>query len=148
MNTPNTTPSDREQIEKLCSEMIAERAAQSSALSAQTRAISLGVLALTWLLLNGTQSTLTEKFHAVSNSLLKIAVCCVLALLFDFLQYILALIETQSALHESEKATSIDDAGYDEQSGWRFASHCAFWLKIATTLVAAAWLLILIVARL
>ena len=143
MTTPTT---DREKIEKICSDMIAERAAQSSALSTQTRAVSLGVLALVWLLLGGTQATLSVKFGAHNNGLLLIAFFAVLALLLDFLQYVLALIETQFALHESMRATTVDEAGYDDGHWLRYASHCCFLAKLAMTFVAAVWLLILILA--
>lgn len=130
------------EVEEIIKELQEDRIAASSALSTQTRTIALGVLALAWLLLSGTEDSLTTKFATHSESLLYIAGLSVLALLLDYAQYIFSLWETDKALKESLEAKSVEAAGYDEKNWRRVASNVCFILKISAGVAAAAWILI------
>lgn len=121
-----------------------DRIAASSALSTQTRTIALGVLALSWLLLSGTEASLTTKFSSYKVNLLWIAGLSVLALLFDYGQYIISLWETDEALKASLTAQSADEAGYDEKSCKRTTANALFLLKVAAGVGAPAWILVVI----
>lgn len=131
----------KKDIDEIIAELQDDRIAASSALSTQTRTIALGVLALAWLLLSGTEDSLT-KFASYSTQLLCIAGLSVLALLFDYAQYIFTLWETDSALKASLGAQSVDAAGYDEKCRKRTAANVSFFLKIFVVFVAAAWILL------
>jgi hypothetical protein len=109
--------------------------------------VSLGVLALVWLLLGGTETALKAKFANATDDLLWIAVITVVGLLLDFVQSITALIEIDFAIRASEKAKRIADVGYDYPV-FRFLSTSAFVLKLVATCWGALWLLHLIMSAL
>lgn len=130
-----------EQIEKRIDEIQNSRDFAAVSISTQARTICLGVLALVWLLLGGTQEALSDKFHCHTNSLLAIAVVCVLALMCDFAQYIVTYIDTDRALDEAIEATTLEQAQFND-GALRKSSQTLFVLKIIATAVASFWLLI------
>ncbi|MCY7290258.1 MAG: hypothetical protein LH624_18950 [Cryobacterium sp.] len=140
----NTGLTDKQQIEKIIADITAERQSASGQLSTQSRAIALGVLAVAWLLLGGTQQPLSERFAGFNESLLWIAAVCVVSLVADFLQYSFTLHETNLALGDSHKAKTADEAGYDDPSWLRRISNACFLLKLSASLFAAGWLLYVI----
>lgn len=135
------TLNEQEQIAALVVSITAERQAASTQLSTQSRAIALGVLAVVWLLLNGSQDTLSKRFATFADPLLWIAATCVIALVADFLQYAFALRETDLALDDTENATKLEEAGYDDPSWLRRLNVASFVLKLVASCVAAGWLL-------
>lgn len=140
----NTGLADKQQIEKIIADITEERQAASAQLSTQSRAIALGVLAVAWLLLGGTQESLTIRFSSLTEPLLWIAGLCVISLVADFLQYGFSLYEISLALDDSHAATKADQAGYNDPSWLRRFSNICFVLKLLTSLVAAAGLLYVI----
>lgn len=128
------------QIEKRIDEIQNARDSAAVSISTQARTVCLGVLALVWLLLGGTQQALSDKFYCYTNSLLAIAVVCVLALMCDFAQYIVTFIDTDKALDEAIEATSLDQAQFND-GALRKTSQTLFVLKIIATAVASFWLL-------
>ena len=140
----NTGLTDKQKIEKIISDITAERQAASGQLSTQSRTIALGVLAVAWLLLGGTQTTLATRFGGFTESLLWIAAVCVVSLVADFLQYSFTLLETNLALDDSHEAKKADEAGYDDPSWLRVATNICFAVKLLSALFAAGWLLCVI----
>lgn len=140
---------------KFIEQAIAERSAQSATVSSQVRSISIGILALTWLFLSGTQPTISSKFASDTTQLLIIAILCLLALTFDFLQYIFALLETDSAINEAERgmpqegSTDPDDGdfGYTVNDTRRIFVTALFWMKIIQLISASCWIIILMIYR-
>jgi hypothetical protein len=104
--------------------------------------ISLGVLAVVWLLLGGTQEALTSKFECYSNSLIVIAALCVLAIAIDLAQYVFTFFDMDSALDDSLEATEIDDAGFHDGSKLSKLTFFCFVTKLCVSGVAALWLVL------
>ena len=148
MTTPqkNESVSTRQEAEAYYAEIRDDRNFASSNLSAQIRTTILAILALTWLLLNGTQAVLEKKFGCFSSLLMWLAALCICALVADFLQGVFAVYETNKAANLSADALSdgrFDDVGYDE-SPLRLASTGLYIGKCAMVVVAGAWLVIII----
>jgi hypothetical protein len=134
----------KKELQEIIAEVQEDRIAASSSLSTQTRTIALGVLALAWLLLNGTEANLAARFSEHRAQLLWISGLSVLALLLDYLQYIFTLCDADAALKASLKASSADEAGYDENSWQRNCATTCFILKIVAGAGAATWILVVI----
>ena len=143
---PEPHSSTREGAETYYAEIRDDRNSASSNLSTQIRSTVLAVLALTWLLLNGTETSLSEKFGCMSSSLMWLAALCVAALAADFLHGVIAVYETNKAAHASADALSegrFDDVGYDESSLLRFTT-VLYVSKCAMVIAAAIWLIVAI----
>lgn len=140
--------SDADELETIRGEVMSARSSASEALSSQVKTIALGVLAIVWLLLGGTEQELSDKFACYTTPLLWIAFVCVVALLADFMQYVFALIESDFALKASLKATRSEDAGFDEGSVLRKLSVTCFIIKLVTAAAAALWLLSIMIGAL
>jgi hypothetical protein len=121
-----------------------ERQVFSEKISGTVRSVSFGVLAIVWLLLNGTEDKLSKTFGAYSDNLLAIAALCVIALLLDFIHLRSALAEIDAALKDSEDAEHPDEVGYDDDSVYRWISNTAFRAKVWAVPIAAVWLLLVI----
>lgn len=114
----------------------------TESLSSQVRALALGVLALVWLFLSGGDDV--PKSVAAHGAQLKlIAVCCVVALLADLLQYVFGYFNTLSVVRGAEKAKQ-EEASFNRKSFAYQARHCAFYVKIFLAVVAAVWIVFLI----
>lgn len=118
-----------------------ERQLASATLSGTCRTVALGVLALVWILISGTQAQIEARFSNYSDGLLYLGGVCVLALLLDGFHYVFSLWENDSALKDSTDATSIDDVGYEEKSVLRKLANACFVGKLTVTLIAALWLI-------
>jgi hypothetical protein len=114
----------------------------SGAISTQTRTTSLGVLAITWLLLSGTEKSLTEKFDIYSNSLLLVAAICIIAIALDFCQYIFSFLVVSDALKDSLQAKKLDSVGFNTSSTLHKLTNYFFFLKIVAASIATIVLLI------
>jgi hypothetical protein len=137
-----------DELKEIRSEAADDRAFASAVLSTQTRTISLGVLALVWLLVSGTQQPLSSRFDCYSSPLLWVAFVCVIGLLLDFLQYVFMLIEADRALKSALAAKKASEAGYDEGDALRVLQTGCFWGKLLVTGFAALWLLTIMLSAL
>lgn len=138
--------STRQEAETYYAEIRDDRNSASSTLSTQIRSTTLAILALTWLLLNGTEDVLEKKFSCFSDSLMWLAALCIGALVADFLQGVCSVYETNKAASASADALSegrFDEVGYDD-SKLRWASTSLYIAKCSMVVLAAAWLVILI----
>lgn len=145
-NKTTKQSSTRQEAETYYAEIRDDRNFASSNLSTQIRTTVLAILALTWLLLNGTVESLNAKFGCMSDSLMWLAAACVSALAADFLHGIIAVYETNKAAHASAEALSeerFDDVGYDE-TPLRLASTFLYFGKCTMVAVAAIWLIVAI----
>jgi len=87
------------------------------------------------------------QFSCYTNVLIIIAALCVLALLFDFFQYLLSLVEVTLSLNVVESAKKDADVVY-EGGHLRTLGNICFAAKLLTTGVAAFWLLSIMLAAL
>ncbi|GAB3366951.1 hypothetical protein GCM10027431_09760 [Lysobacter rhizosphaerae] len=133
---------------EIIKEISAERSAASAALSTQSKTIALGVLAIVWLLLGGTQATLTAKFACYEKPLLWVAIICVVSLVLDFLQYLFSLIESHFALKHTLDSDDVDEAGWEEGHILRKLATACFAAKLLTAAGAAFWLLTIMLSGL
>lgn len=138
------SPSESEAITRSLAGINEARNAASAQISSQLRAFSLGVLALAWLMLSGNDELMRIGFAAFTTSLIWISALCVASLAFDLLQYTFTLVEAELAYSDSENAETADEAGFDEWHPLRITAYVFFGLKIALTLAAACWLLVII----
>lgn len=117
------------------SDLAKELDTYSTILSAQVRSINLGVLGLTWLFLLQDER-LSRLSSAISErALLAIAGACIIALVFDLIQYVFAEKVVEATLREAEETGATD--GYDGSSWfYRFQWWC-YRAKIWLTAVAA-----------
>lgn len=136
------------ELDEFRQEAADDRSNASNALSTQTRTIALGVLAVVWLLVGGTQQVLADKFSCYGTPLLWIAFVCVVALFLDFMQYVFTLIETDIAVKAAWKATKAAEAGYDEGNIFRRLSTSCFVAKLLATGLAALWVLTIMLSAL
>jgi hypothetical protein len=104
-------------------------------LSSQVRAIALGLLAVTWAILIG-ESTIFKHLSAeIGQWLLRVGALSVLALLFDFLQYVFGYIYSDH-LRKMLEARKLKDLDYNYRHPLWLLRRGMFWLKQATVLIA------------
>ena len=111
-------------------------------LSSQVRALSLGVLALTWLFLSGNDDV-PKSVSTHMTQLKLISVCCVLALLADLMQYVFGYWSTYRVVRAAERSKQ-REASFDSKSFPYRARRYAFYIKIAMAIIAAVWVVLLI----
>lgn len=86
----------------------------TSQISTIVRTLNFGVLVFIWSLLFTTISTLEEKIAAISSLLIWIAIIVIISLSFDFLQYVVAYINTRKYQKILENDTSIDTIKFNQ----------------------------------
>jgi len=116
----------------------------SDRLSTQIRTLTLGVLALVWLFLSGSKDVPALKLGDTNVPLLVIAALCVLTLLIDVVQYWASYLSSDAVRREAE-SKSQTTAEYDETSLLRRLQQWCFWAKQITSVLATAWLLLILV---
>lgn len=121
-----------------------DRRSYGDAITVQVRAISLGVLAVVWVLMNRTESSLNESFGNYSHSLVSIAAFAVLALVLDMAQLALSYRISHSAYIASQYATKLSEVTYPTSSGWLSTAYCLFWAKQIVVSLSAICLLLTI----
>ena len=145
-NSPKDAERERRDAETYFAEIRDDRNFASHNLSTQIRSTLLAILALTWLLLNGTEDSINEKFGCFSDSLMWLAALCISALAADFLQGFISAHETEQAATSSAEALSDErfgDVGYDD-TPLRAISNGLYYGKCAMVVIAAIWIVALI----
>ena len=117
----------------------------SGQVSAQTRTLALGMLAISWALLTVHDEPLrTMAGHVYRPILLWLAICSVLVIAFDLLQYVAGTEVADDAAARAEKATP-KEALYNAASfAYRFQEFC-YRVKFVLLTVAAVILAIVFV---
>ena len=124
-------------------ELAKELDTYSSQISSQLRTVNLGTLGLTWLLLLKKDEVSTIATKIPEKALLGVALACLIALLVDFAQYLLAEKSVDDA-YERAAASATKTASYDESSFPYRAQLWCYRAKLVITFVAATFLLILL----
>src|SRR6266853_549781 len=100
----------------------------SDRISTQVRTIGLSVIAVAWLFLVGGKDTPVLRVLPSHTLLLVAGGLSLLALLFDYFQYVAGYVNNKQVLASGERENS-DDFKYDYASFmWKFRTKC-FWLK-------------------
>jgi len=117
----------------------------SGQVSAQTRALALGMLAISWALLTTPYEPLLSMASHVSRALiLGLAVCAVLVLVLDLLQYVAATSVAEKATQEAEAAEH-QTATYDNSSFAYKAQAYLYYAKFVLLIVAGAMMAVIFV---
>lgn len=120
----------------------------SSSISTQTRSMALGILAICWLLLGGTQQSLTIKFQCYTDQLLAIAAACVVAIALDLAQYVFQFFDHEEALEDSRAAENLEGVGFNATGAKKFLGTLCFWGKLLVSAVAGVWLISVMIGAL
>ncbi len=110
----------------------------SEELSSRTRAVNLGVLAVTWSILAARDSLSAATQY--KTPLLEADVLAVTAILLDFVQYLAGFVTMSRFLTNLQIGQ--EDEGYLNPNDPVYrASHIAFWAKLVLSAVGSVWLL-------
>jgi len=139
---------DAQQKQKRIDEIQDARDHASSSISTQTRSMALGILAICWLLLGGTQQALSVKFQCYTSQLLAIAVACVIAIALDLAQYVFQFFDHNEALEDSKAAETLEGVGFNATGAKRFLGNACFWGKLLVSAVAGIWLILVMIGGL
>jgi hypothetical protein len=101
------------------------------------RQLGLGGIALIWLFRIG-----TEKVFILEPHLLRAALFIFLALIFDFLQYLIATTIWFGYFRYKEKQRVNESDTFLAPAQLNWAGWCLFYLKSAMILIAYAWFII------
>jgi H+/Cl- antiporter ClcA len=117
----------------------------SGQVSAQTRTLALGLLAISWALLTAHDEPLhTMAIHISRWLTLPLAACAVLVIALDLLQYVAATRVAGKAIKEAEASES-KTASYNDRS-WSYKAVTLFYrAKFGSLMVGALLLLIIFV---
>jgi len=107
--------------------------------SETTRYIGFGLLATAYAMISGSDSFFVGMRTDWPDLLKLMALCGALAILFDYLHYVLAYITTDHALDRKDEPNS-----YDERSLSYRLEHVCFWSKQAAALAGCAVLIFLV----
>lgn len=117
----------------------------SGQVSAQTRALALGMLAISWALLTTPYEPLLSMARHVSRLLiLGLAVVAVLVLVMDLLQYVAATSVAEKATQEAEKSAQLT-AAYDSSSFAYRAQAFLYYGKFVLLVVAGVMMAVIFV---
>lgn len=116
----------------------------SDRLSTQVRTIAIGLLAVTWATLIGESTTLRSLAGQLRSKLLVVAALCVLALVFDFVQYLFGYVTVNRTRRQIEDAQQ-REGKYDYESLSWCLRNLFFWAKQAIILAAAVLFLVVLV---
>ncbi len=117
----------------------------SGQVSAQTRALALGMLAISWALLTTPYEPLLSMASHVSRPLiLGLAVVAVLVLVMDLLQYVAATSVAEKATQDAEKSAQLT-AAYDSSSLAYRAQAFLYYAKFVLLIVAGVMMAVIFV---
>lgn len=117
----------------------------SGQVSAQTRALALGMLAISWALLTTPYEPLLSMASHVSRPLiLGLAVVAVLVLVMDLLQYVAATSVAEKATQDAEKSAQLT-AAYDSSSFVYRAQAFLYYCKFVLLIVAGVMMAVIFV---
>jgi hypothetical protein len=126
-------------------EILERKKEVSGQVSAQTRALALGMLAISWALLTTPYEPLLSMASHVNRSLiLGLAVCAVVVIVLDLLQYVAATSVAEKATQEAEKANH-RTATYDNNSFAYKAQAYLYHAKFVLLIVAGLLLLVIFI---
>lgn len=114
----------------------------SDRISTQVRTVNLGVLGLTWLLLLPS-SDVHAAFTVPRRALLAVTLCCILAILAEFGQYLLGERTVDETFNRAEKS-STKSAAYDAATLSYRGQLVCYRAKLLLTFAAAGILLLVV----
>lgn len=116
----------------------------SDRISAQVRAVGLGLLAITWGLLISQPQIAGPIPDGVKKNLLIVGVLALCSMVCDFLQYVVAYLNTKLLFSRMERE-EIDKAEYDYKAVLYRLRSFFFGAKQIVLLVACIWFLVIVV---
>jgi hypothetical protein len=117
----------------------------SDRISGQVRLAAASLLGVTWGLLIGQPAALVDVTRRLSTVVLVVGLLAVLALTFDFLQYVFAYILSKR-LHDVLTAAKQMEGTYEYGSFWWRGRWYMFWGKQIAILAAVTLFLFVVVA--
>jgi hypothetical protein len=121
-------------------EAILERRNNASArVSETTRLIGLGLLAIFYAIISGSDAYSVEMRANWPQLLRLMALCGVLAVLLDYLHYVFGYFTTDRALDRTDEPNS-----YDQAWATYRLEHVCFWTKQASALAGCCFLIFLV----
>lgn len=116
----------------------------SDRISSQVRIVSIGILATAWGLLVGRVQLPNTNIEDFNIRLIIVSTIAIVALFFDFLQYVSAYLNVQELLEEMDDG-KLEEADY--KYDWRHkASVFCFWFKQVVLLIAVVLFVLTIFA--
>ncbi len=104
-------------------------------LSTQVRAISLGLLGVTWAILIGESTLFRHISEGIGQWLFRVGALSILALLCDFLQYAFGYIYTDK-LRRILEAKKLKELDFNYRHPLWLLRRSMFWLKQAIVIIA------------
>lgn len=115
--------------------------AVADTIAERIRAIAIGVIALSWLMLTGGSDRPQLSRPIPGKTLLTVLVLASVGLVFDYLQYLAGYLNSRRVQLDAE-ASAKTTTSYDYSAPlYRLRSYF-FWAKQVVVLVAVVWLLI------
>ena len=128
-------------------EIIEELQFLGDRISTQVRTIAFSLIAFVWVLLTANGSDSLNLTDSVKRQLVVSGGLAIAAMFFDFLQYFLGFVYTNSLRKKVEESeTKKGDYDYDD---WRYRGRNAlFWIKQAVLALAVVWMGVALVSAL
>jgi hypothetical protein len=114
-------------------------------ISSQIWTLNLGTLGTTWSLLIAS-STIPEKLRFGSREAYPILILCLVTMGLDLAQYLAGYHNDKRILHKIE-ADGLNEFEYDTSSFLYRMRKCCFNAKIITAIIAALWLVVLLLGK-
>jgi len=130
-------------------EVVDELHVLSDRISTQARSIALGIVALVWALLTSGSESNLAIISSDKRALIWLAFFSILALVFDYLQYVVGYWDTCRVLSAAEERED-DEAVFDKRSVLRRLRTFLFYIKQIAVMIAAlgmSTLLVRVVTR-
>jgi len=115
----------------------------SGSISSQARSIALGIVALVWALITGSDVSKLNLSSGDRQDLIWPALLAILSLLFDYLQYVVGYWNTLSVYSKAETANK-KEAVFNKKGFWYRARYIFFVLKQIAVIVASGWMSMLL----
>jgi hypothetical protein len=120
------------------SEIIKDLNFLSDRISTQVRSIALGLIALVWALLVGSDTQVLSLGSASRPHLLAIGLLGVLIMFLDYLQYVFGYLNTNKTRKTAEEDAD-HAAAYNYRSRLYMTRTFFFWAKQALVAIAVVW---------
>jgi hypothetical protein len=114
-------------------------------ISSQVWTLNLGTLATTWSLLIAAGNS--DKLRIGSENAIPIMGICILAMLSELAQYLAGYANARTILRDLQ-SSGREEFEYDQSAPLYIMRKAFFYGKIALTLAAAIWLLVVLVGKL
>ena len=116
----------------------------SDRISTQVRTLGIGLLAITWGLLITKPDIVYPLSENLKKNLLIVGIVALMAMVYDFLQYFFAYLNTRRLLGKTERE-KLTEVHYDYSAIYYKLRNFFFWAKQIFLLIACVWFFIVII---